>query len=480
MSDDHVIRMDQGGGNSRIITSGLVAVAAVVLVPSIVLLLAGKTLLAMAPPAAVICVLIVSHPKLAVYQYVFALFIQWELVGSIPLYLTDVAAALVILAAILDMLADKRLPARLPRLTWNFAALIAAVFVAGLLGSDPMISLRPLARLTFLMLTFLSIYRLMSGLRVDTLVRYFFWICVLHALVVLTGFVASGGSVRSWGFSPNTFNALSMLTLPVGTSLYLWHSKRGAGWYLLGTAIVLGGLISTQSRFSIIFALLLSSLVLILSWWHHRRHTTRKRQGRLAPEYPNVSLRCRWLVIGAGGLTLAAVGLNPDLLLGVVDRFATVIESPTGSTVFLRLTLWSFAVKAFLSDPLTGIGPGCFRTVHHILPTLSLSEVGPWVRGLSAHNLFLHYLAEAGLIGGISLAALMINQFRLSRRVWTSPLKHQNRACALALYATGTLFVITTFLETGWLWGQGGFAFAFFLALIAREHSRHMSTASQT
>lgn len=475
MSNGSVIQMDQGGGHSPILTSGLVAVAAAILLPSVALFLAGKTLLAMAPPAAAVCVVIVSHPRLAVYQYVFALFIQWELVGSIPLYLTDIAAALVILAAVLDLLADCRLPARLPRLTWNFAALIAAVFVAGLLGSDPMLSLHPLARLTFLMLTFLSIYRLMRGLRVDTLVRFFFWICVLHALVVLTGFVASGGSVRSWGFSPVTFNALSMLTLPVGTSLYLWHSKHGASWYLLGTAIILGGLISTQSRFSIIFALFLSSWILILSWWHHRRLAAGRRQNGLAPDHPNVSLRCRWLVIGAVGLIVLAVGLNPDLLLGVVNRFQALIESPTGSTVFLRLTLWSFAIKAFLSDPLTGIGPGCFRTVHHILPTLSLAQVGPWVRGLSAHNLFLHYLAEAGLIGGVSLAALMINQFRLSRRRWMFALGQRDRACALALYATGTLFVVTTFLETGWLWGQGGFAFAFFVALIAREHDQHLS-----
>ncbi|MDH4034136.1 MAG: O-antigen ligase family protein, partial [candidate division Zixibacteria bacterium] len=246
-------------------------------------------------------------------------------------------------------------------------------------------------------------------------------------------------------------------------------------WYLLGTAVVLGGLISTQSRFSIIFALIMSLLVVILSWRYHRRLRAENRQSGFAMEQVRVSLRCRWLVIGAAGLTLAVIGLNPGMLQGVVDRFTVVLESPTGSTVFLRLTLWSFALKAFLSDPLTGIGPGCFRSIHHILPTLSLSEVGPWVRGLSAHNLFLHYLAEAGLIGGISLAALMINQFRLSRRIWSSQVELQNRACTLALYATGTLFVVTTFLETGWLWGQGGYAFAFFVAMIARQHSRKVN-----
>jgi O-antigen ligase len=445
------------------------------LVFTIVLIHTGNTLVAMAPLAAAACVLIISHPRLAVYQYVFVLFIQWELVSSIPLYITDVSAALVILAAILDILVGSRLPSRLPRLTLNFAVLIAAVFIAGMLGNNPMISLHPLARLTFLMLTFLSIYRLVGGVRVDTLIKLFFWVCVLHALVVMGGFVASGGSERSWGFSPATFNALSMLTLPVGTSLYLWHKRGGAGWYLLGTAIVLGGLISTQSRFSIIFALAMSTLTLIISWRYHRHLKAKKHQDQFNSVYPNVSLRCRWLVLGTIGLTVVVVGLIPELQLGVVDRFSALIKSPTGSTVFLRLTLWSFALKAFLSSPLTGIGPGCFRSIHHILPTLNLSQVGPWIRGLSAHNLFLHYLAEAGLIGGISLAALMVNQFRLSRRIWKLQTRHEDIACAIALYATGTLFVITTFLETGWLWGQSGFAFTFFVALIAREHNRHAS-----
>ncbi|MDH3937520.1 MAG: O-antigen ligase family protein [candidate division Zixibacteria bacterium] len=467
--------MNQGGTRLPLSTSGMVAVTIVLLLPSIALLLAGKTLLALAPIAAATCVIIVSHPRLAVYQYVFAIFIQWVLVDSIPLLLTDVAAALVILAATLDLLVDHRLPLRFPRLTLNFAVLIAAVFVAGMVGSNPTISLRVLARLTFLMLSFLSIYRLAGKSRIDTLVRVFFWVCVGHALIVLGGFIATGGGERSWGFSPMTFNALAMMTLPVATSLYLWHRKSGAVWYLLGTAVVLGGLISTQSRFSIIFALIMSLLVVILSWRYHRRLRAENRQSGFAMEQVRVSLRCRWLVIGAAGLTLAVIGLNPGMLQGVVDRFTVVLESPTGSTVFLRLTLWSFALKAFLSDPLTGIGPGCFRSIHHILPTLSLSEVGPWVRGLSAHNLFLHYLAEAGLIGGISLAALMINQFRLSRRIWSSQVELQNRACTLALYATGTLFVVTTFLETGWLWGQGGYAFAFFVAMIARQHSRKVN-----
>jgi O-antigen ligase len=459
---------------------GLTALALAVMIPTAVLLLVGKTMLAATVPAAVVALVVITHPRVALYQYLFVLFIQWELVDSIPLYATDVSAALVILAALVDLLVGDRLPARLPRLSLNFLLLLFAVFVAAMLGSDPGTSLRPMLRLVFIFLTFLAVFRLAGRVRVRQPVSLFFWVCVLHAVIVLVGFVASGGSIRSFGFSPMTFDGLAMMTLPVGLSLFLWERSQRGGWYLLGSAIVLGALISTQSRFSILFGLSLSMMVLILSIIRYRRIVSRQPHDRAeeTPAVPPVGRRVLLVAASLPGLALVALVTAPTLFASVIERFLAVWTAPTGETVALRLTLWSFAVKAFLADPITGIGPGCFRYVQEIFPTLRLAVVSPWIRGLTAHNLFLHYLAETGLIGAAALAALFVNLYLLARRLWKTAGERFDHGCSLALYSLGTLFLLTTFLEAGWFWGQTAYAFAFFAALITRQFHRTQAPSS--
>jgi O-antigen ligase len=463
----------------RALLIGMAACAAVLLLLTTALFFTGRTMLAIAPLIAVAGLLVVSHPRLALYQYLFVLFIQWELVESLPLYATDVSAVLLIAAALLDILLSARLPSRLPRLTLNFAALLLAVFVAAALGSDPATSLRSLLRLSFLLLTFLSVYRLVGKIEVDRLVRLFFWLCVLHAVIVLAGFVALGGTQRSWGFSPTVFDGLAMMTLPVGMCLYLWDRSGKVGLYLIGSVLVMGALISTQSRFSTFLGLALTALVMVLSWRRYRRILKGKvvvpADSMATTPVPQVNRRLLVVAAATLGVSISLLAAKPFILESVFDRFSTLISSPAGETVYLRLTLWSFAVKAFLANPLTGIGPGCFRYVQEIIPTLRLTEVGPWVRGLTAHNLFLHYLAETGLIGATALAALFINQYRYGRRIWKSTDERTNNACSLALYIISTLFLVTTFLEAGWFWGQTAYAFVFFVALIVRHFHRHQS-----
>ncbi len=447
---------------------GIIILPGSVVMVALALYLYGKTLPALAVLGAFGSMLIVTNPRLAVFQFLFIIFIQFRLFDSFPLYLTDLSAGLVIAAAMIDLLSDNRCPSRIPRLTLNFLILIAVLFVAGMAGSNPVKSINPMARLSVLMLTFLSVYRLSGKIGVDSLVKMFFWIAAVHSSIVLVQFFSAGGATRAWGFSPSTFNALSMTTVPVGLSLYLWHRGKHSLWYLIGTALVLGALISTQSRFSIIFALVMCVMVVIVSLNRSRKN------GRQSNSFSVMVRRhCVVLMLSACGIVVLLFSAKPGLLASVSDRFIALINEPMGETVLLRVTLWSFAIQAFLSDPLTGIGPGTFRSVQELLPTLKLVRVSPWIRGLSAHNLFLHYLAEAGILGGLALIALMANQYHLARKVWQSACINQNvTGVTMALLATGTLFLVTTFLETGWLWGQSGLTFAFFIALIARAHQQ--------
>jgi O-antigen ligase len=154
-------------------------------------------------------------------------------------------------------------------------------------------------------------------------------------------------------------------------------------------------------------------------------------------------------------------------------RFNYLIDGRLGETVYLRATLWKAALTAFLDHPILGIGAGSFRSIKEMYPGLQLDPVYFWVRGFSAHNLFLHYLAETGIIGGALLISLFWKVFAYPKRVWKhvaeGKLVHGDSGLgALALYVIGAMLLITTCIDAGWLWGQTSYVFVFFAALVSR------------
>ncbi|MCK4607284.1 MAG: O-antigen ligase family protein, partial [candidate division Zixibacteria bacterium] len=233
-----------------------------------------------------------------------------------------------------------------------------------------------------------------------------------------------------------------------------------------------GGLLATQSRLSMLFALGLSLVVLVLSL-RRARHVGMLTAAQTSPvtleASPGMVFRRAGTVVAlASAGMLMLLFFRPGIMDAVTARFTNLLSSTPSETTWLRLGLWKFAWSAFADNPLLGIGPGCFRSIQFVMPTAHLETVSVWVRGLSAHNLFLHYLAETGIVGATALVALFANQYRLARRRWKTVSLTEDGGLTLALYVTSLLFLVTTFIEAGWLWGQTGFAFVFFAAIIVR------------
>lgn len=420
--------------------------------------------------------IIVCHPRLAVSTYIIALFFQLVLVESLPLTLIDVAAGIVILAAFFDQLAAGKLPRQLPLLSFNFLILLVAILVCGLAAYNPINSIHPFARVSLYFVSFLALYRLSRHVSTAYVIRFFFWTCVASALAVVIPFIIAGGTIRSFGLSGNAFGALAMTALPIGICLFLWSTKSRALIYATGSLIVFGSLVATQTRLSMLFALLVSGLALWLSSRRSKELADRSAMS-LRPDTVSKTARSirRRILAGLGLFAIAVILvilMRPEFFETVYLRFERIFTFYTGGTVRLRLTLWRIAFEAFLDNPVFGIGPGSFRYILSIYPELRMESVGYYVRGLSAHNLFLHYLAETGLIGTPILIALFIRQFNLSRSIWKNETSPDSTPFALILYLMGVLFLITTFVEAAWMWGQLGFTFVLFLSLIARESNR--------
>lgn len=431
----------------------------------------GKLLFAVIGLSAPALFLIISQPRAVMYLFVFLLYVQWEVIPSLPLSITDLGAMLVVFTALLDVLLSDRPPGRLPRFFGNYLLILAALLVAGIFGYSFMLSTRPLARVTLLFATFLGVYRLSARVSLIGLVRMYFWICTAHACIALTEFLAHGGRMRAFGLLPTTLDDFTMIALPIGVALYLWSNHEEAGRYLLGSVVVLGALVATQSRATIVFGIIAALLTAVVSFKRARTLSADSAHALSAATAGNVRRRLKTIVGIALALIVTLVVLKPEFLAAVGARFDRLITTQPGETFRLRLILWQLAITTFAQHPLLGIGPGVFRSLPEIDPMLHLEPLLYYVRGLSAHNLLLHYLAEAGLVGAVALVALFFNQFRQARRLWLNVRIDGETNLNLILYMISGLLLFTTFLEAGWMWGELGFVAAFFIALIARRSS---------
>lgn len=124
----------------------------------------------------------------------------------------------------------------------------------------------------------------------------------------------------------------------------------------------------------------------------------------------------------------------------------------------MRFALWETAWRIFRDHPWTGAGPGGFRILfpsHHPLPLDGESHWG------SAHNLYLHQLAERGLLGASALAGLLGT---LSWRAWRAA--RRGGSTGLWAAASMTAFLCLAITETSfqneqfatlllfvWAWG---------------------------
>lgn len=434
--------------------------------------LRGKMLFGIALAGTPVVLFVITQPRLALYTFVFCMFIPVEVVPGLKLFLYDIGTVLVILAAAVDLLLRPSSDSRVPPLVGNYLFVLAVLFLTGVFGTDLSVSIRPIIRVAITLLTFLAIYRLSAKTTTASLLRFFFWICAGHAAVALGEFLIAGGQVRSFGFVSVALDDFTMLTAPIGLGLFLWAAPGKSARYALGTAVTLGGLVATQSRAPLMFAVAACGLLLLLAAKGTRTigiPATTSHSSEATPAAALVRRRIRWILISMVTAVLGIISLKTLLFSGLIGRFEQLLTVSPGDTYRLRIVLWTEALEAFWQHPFMGIGPGNFRYIAEIMPSVRLDPYNYFVRGLSAHNLLLHYLAETGLIGVTALLALFISQFRLAGRSWRESCARLNMDTATVLLTLSALLLLTTLFEAAWMWAEFSLVAALLMALIARS-----------
>lgn len=326
------------------------------------------------------------------------------------------------------------------------AAYAAAGFVAGRLGADPARSLRETPK---------DLHRLWAAL-------LFLGAFSLESLPGLRRALALSFSASAlWGIGQVAHHALfqrlayhplerahgSLHPVAYGESLVIAilgllclfarapRERVPRGWMAALLALTAGALTLNQTRSSS-FALAAGFAVIAALEPSARRWTARLAAAAAA-------ILIVWELLPTGGRSL-------------LESFAKFDPANPNQ---VRYTLWSVSWAMFRDHPLTGAGPGNYATLFTRYFDGTLDNQRVWS---SAHNLYLHQLAERGLLGAAALAAVL---WTMSRRAWLAAKRLPEPetlwaaaavAAFLVMNATETVFqneLISTLILLVWCGG---------------------------
>jgi putative inorganic carbon (hco3(-)) transporter len=106
---------------------------------------------------------------------------------------------------------------------------------------------------------------------------------------------------------------------------------------------------------------------------------------------------------------LLSIGLAAGLVLSLQERGGGGrLQDVDEFTQTTRLALWGAAGAMFLGHPILGVGYGNYRSLYNdYLPGITPDQ-------LDAHNLYLQFLAETGVVGFMAFCILMVTFARIA------------------------------------------------------------------
>jgi len=320
-------------------------------------------------------------------------------ISSIVVFLTPnkLVTALLLVFVALQWAVERRRPPHDPKRLWVLFFLVVLV-ISALQSILYGVSADPVRRdlttwYSLALFYFVMIYTLKTRRDLDVLLGAF---TVGAVAAVFSGWLGWGEVVETTKFGerlsgegggPNLLAFNLLIALSGTASLYFTSKSRGKRLVYLATlAIIPIGVVATLSRSGTI------GLAVMGVFWAVRF----RRLGFLRYAAPALAL-----------LILAAI-LAPE---NAVKRLSTL--TPQGfqadESAHGRLTMWYGAARAFVSNPITGVGLSGYKTF--------AGEEG--LRGTGLHSAYLQVLGEQGLIGFVPWVAILVLAWSEFSRAWT-------------------------------------------------------------
>ena len=436
------------------------------LAAALVMMFAGRNLVALVLMAGIGMAALTLVPRVSFYLFFFstAFWLPQRMSTTFAVHPFDVLLAVTFAGVALEFLLKSDGEIRATGFDVAFLVLIGATLLSAVLAYHPAYSVVPMIRIVTIYLAFRIFFKFALEVGVRRILLLYIGIVIVLSLYNVGIFLRTGGTVREFGPAALGYEPMSMTALPMALAFMLWATDRKERiLHGLSCLAIAGGIVATQARGPLLTVVIAVPVML----WFARRKANRESTH-------HVGRTTLLVVVALVLITLVAVSLSTNLLAGAWLRYEELIESandPAG-TIALRLVLWKTAIRTFLDHPLTGIGIGNFRIVHELYPEVHMIPLYAQVKGMSAHNVLLHYLAETGLVGALSLLALAFLGLRTGYRSFKLRLEKSDTQISAALFIAMFVFSITILYMRAWTWGEGGYIMALLFGLVAawRHH----------
>ena len=372
-------------------------VALIVLSPALLIVTGPRPIVAALYFAVLGTMLLITNPRICFYVWMAAggLFYPAHL-GGMLINPADFAVLILLVAVVLDYLLRVRTEVHRTSFDAPFLLLIGAALMSIVLAHDRSLTITPTLRVIVIYLAYRVSFKMAQEIGVRRIVQVYLLIVAVLAAINCVMLVIEGGQHRVFGLAWLPMETFCMTALPMAAASLIWSNRPGER-LLYGTCCLVIGtaILGTQSRAPMVAVLI---ALPVLMWLVMRKA---QREQRKASRRSII-----WLAVPLAGLAMVVLMLSETAFRGSFDRIGELINSmvrPEG-TVSLRVVLWTAAIKAYLVNPITGIGMGNFKVVSQILPDIRLVPVWYYIGGMSPHNVVLHWLAETGPLGACAAA----------------------------------------------------------------------------
>lgn len=443
-----------------------------VILPAVAVIAVGRPQLAVLPLLAAAFVWFLTTPKLSLYLFLASLGLYLPYyTGYFAIHLMDVALGMLFLGVVLEFLLRGHTEIRRTGFDQVFGALILATVLSGIFAHDYRLSIVPVIRIVTLYIAFRMLFKYATEIPIRRLIEYYLLLVFVLSVISTVELALTRGSLRIFGPAVLAMQYFTMTALPMVLCLFVWARRPLERWrYAMYAGFYVIAMLATQSRAPMVATAI---TVPVLIWVLYRK----LRANRQTVAWQNLTRVFGVVAVVA----LVTMVLSGSLLAGTFSRvaeFITSFQTPKG-TVALRIVLWSAALEAFVKNPVLGIGIGNFRIVDQLLPHLKFIPTWRWVRGMSAHNVVLHYLAETGLVGTIALLSVAVAGIRMAVRSLRERVSTTEAPVAVALFIAMFVFCLTLLYMRAWTWEQGGYLMAFIFALNAAWRYRRRTNPEQ-
>jgi O-antigen ligase len=243
---------------------------------------------------------------------------------------------------------------------------------------------------------------------------------LVYLIIGVAVFISVFGLFKYFGFNP--FSWWDYTDIAIKTprlSSTFGNADHLAGYMEMALPLVLGlfllGFELGKKIFLIYLSfLLLTALILSLSrgsWFASITGLTLMAACLLFDRY----FKRKRLVLAIIGLTLAAV-LIVLSTTPVVERILTLTEKDVDTNLYGRILGWRGTIEMIEDHPLLGTGPGTYATVFTQYQPPGLAS-----RRFTAHNDYLHFIAETGLPIMLVVVWMILSLYRKSFKKLKNP-----------------------------------------------------------